>query len=398
MFMIFHHVKKFLLENENQFLGVILSIFCLVNIGILWNSRVKIQLVFSQNIVYLPTQIILNNLIYIVYLTIASSILLIANEPRRKYSRTRPKFISLLATFLPYTLIFFPVPASLRVPIFIPLLLVFLGVTISTIALLSLRQSFSITPEVRGFVVSGLYSLVRHPMYLGSFISVAGFVLLKLSIFSVIFYVIWFIIQCRRARFEEQLLIEEYPDYEIYLKKTSGFLPIPKMRRSRVNILLSIFFVSLIAIYVIFFLKRELIMKVGLVLQSFLSVTLLVALAVIICGVISFFCGIFSKIVENSQTRSTTVKVIQRAWFFGVPFAIIGLGTGYITGLSQNPAVYALIPLALSIIGALGIYRFRPSKRAARIATYTLLNFSILLLVGIIIGAGERGANNFNIW
>ncbi len=231
MFPIFHHVKKFLLANENKFLGVILGILCILQISILWKNRAALQLAFSQNMVYLPTQLILNNLVYIIYLMIASFILLIANKPRRKYSKIGPTLISLLASLLPYLLIFAPEQTLLRVPIFIPLLLMFLGAIISTIGLLSLRKNFSITPEVRGLVVSGLYSLVRHPMYLGSFISIGGFVILRLNIFSLIVYVVWLMIQVWRTRLEEQLLIKEYPDYKKYMKKTSAFLPIPKMRR-----------------------------------------------------------------------------------------------------------------------------------------------------------------------
>ena len=221
MFLSFHNVKKFLLKNENKFLGVILGILCILQINILWKYRVEL--------LNLPLHQILNNLVYIIYLTVASYILLIANKPKRKYSKMGPTLISLLGSFLPHLLVFSPEATLLRVPIFIPPLLMLLGAIISTIGLFSLRKNFSITPEVRGLVVSGLYSLVRHPMYLGSFISVGGFVLLRLNSFSLIVYVIWLMIQVWRTRLEEQLLIEEYPDYKRYLKKTSAFLPIPKM-------------------------------------------------------------------------------------------------------------------------------------------------------------------------
>ena len=231
MLRIFHHLKKVLLANENKFFGLIIGILCILQINILWKNRAALQFAFSQNMVYLPTQLILNNLVYIIYLMMASFILLIANKPRRKYSKIGPKLISLLPSFLSYLLIFTPETTLLKVPIFIPLLLMFLGVIISVTALLSLKKSFSITPEVRGFVVSGLYSFVRHPMYLGGFISAAGFVLLRLNIFSIVVYVVFLVTQMWRARFEEQLLVKEYPDYEKYLKKTSAFFPLPKIWR-----------------------------------------------------------------------------------------------------------------------------------------------------------------------
>ena len=226
MLSIFRYIKKFLLPNENKLVGVILGILCILQINLLWQYRAEL-LAFAQNIIYLP--VILSNFVYIIYLVIASSILLLATKPRKKYSKIGPRLISLLGSFLPYLLVFSPETVLFRVPIFIGILMMFLGIIISTIGLLSLRRSFSITPEVRGLVVSGIYSFIRHPMYLGSFIFAAGFVLLRLSIFSLLIYVMWLIIQVWRSRLEEQLLIAEYPDYEKYRQKTAAFLPLPKI-------------------------------------------------------------------------------------------------------------------------------------------------------------------------
>ena len=228
MLRIFQYIKKFLLLDVNKFVGAILGISCLLQINNLWKNRAAI-LAVAQNIVDLP--VILGHFVYIFYLVIASSILLLANKPRKKYSKIGPKLISLLASFLPYLLIFAPETRLLRVPEKWGILLLLIGFIISTMGLLSLRKSFSITPEVRGLVVSGLYSFIRHPMYLGSFISLAGIVLLRLSIFSLLVYFIWIVIQVWRSRLEEQLLIAEYPDYKEYVKKTSAFFPLPKIRR-----------------------------------------------------------------------------------------------------------------------------------------------------------------------
>ncbi len=240
MFLIFHRLKKFLLENTNKFLGIFLSIICVLKIYGLWQYGVAVQREFGRNFVYIPSQLILNNLVHILYLAIASGILLLANKPKRKYSQTKPTIIALLGSFLPYVLLLSPeaelfFPSSIIFsPIFesliIPVIFVFLGGIISLLGLLSLRKSFSITPEVRGLVVSGLYSFIRHPMYLGGFVSVAGIVLSSLSIFSLVIYLLWLMIQIWRSRLEEQLLLKEYPNYEKYRRRTAAFLPIPKLR------------------------------------------------------------------------------------------------------------------------------------------------------------------------
>ncbi len=240
MFLLFHRLKKFLLGNINKFLGILLGMICLLKIYGLWQYIVVVQRQFSRSLFDISSQLILNNLVHITYLAIASGILLLAHKPKRRYSQTTPTLISLLGSFLPYVLLLAPEAGSLFSssiifsPIFesfiITVILVFLGGIISLLGLLSLRKSFSITPEVRGLVVSGLYSFIRHPMYLGGFVSVAGIVLNSLSIFSFVIYLLWLIIQVRRSRLEEQLLLKEYPNYEKYRRRTPAFLPIPKLR------------------------------------------------------------------------------------------------------------------------------------------------------------------------
>ena len=219
MLQILRCIKIFSLLDINKFVGLLLGISCFLQINNLWNNRPEL-LTFAQDFVC------------IFYLFIASSILLLANKPKKKYSKIGPKLISLLGSFFPYLLIVAPKTVLFRVPAVLGLLLPLIGIIISTIGLVSLRKSFSITPEVRDLVVSGVYSVIRHPMYLGSFISLAGIVLVRLSIFSLLIYIVWIIIQVWRSRLEEQLLIAEYPDYKEYVKKTSAFFPLPKIRRS----------------------------------------------------------------------------------------------------------------------------------------------------------------------
>ncbi|ELS02141.1 putative protein-S-isoprenylcysteine methyltransferase [Xenococcus sp. PCC 7305] len=223
--MIFQNVKRFLLENANRFLGMLLGLLCVLKIYGLWKYRGEVQLAFSENVFYFPSQLIVNNLVHITYLAIASSILLLARKPKRQYSQSTPILISLLGSFLPYLLLIAPVSELPQIPIIVPVLFVFVGGLISLIGLLSLRKSFSITPEVRGFVVSGIYSFIRHPMYLGGFVSVAGILLSSLSIFSLVVYLVWLVIQIWRAGLEEQLLLKEYPEYQKYRQKTAAFVP-----------------------------------------------------------------------------------------------------------------------------------------------------------------------------
>jgi protein-S-isoprenylcysteine O-methyltransferase Ste14 len=52
-----------------------------------------------------------------------------------------------------------------------------IGLVIVVVGKLSLGRSFGLTPANRGIVCSGLYRMVRHPIYLGYLITHVGFVL-----------------------------------------------------------------------------------------------------------------------------------------------------------------------------------------------------------------------------
>ncbi len=78
-----------------------------------------------------------------------------------------------------------------------------------------------------GVVMTGPYSIVRNPMYLGSFLMGAGFVLIvwpwwTLPIFGYLFY-LRFIVQIKK---EELYLHETFGrDYDEYTKKVPRFFP-----------------------------------------------------------------------------------------------------------------------------------------------------------------------------
>jgi len=61
----------------------------------------------------------------------------------------------------------------------------FAGLLISLSAKLFLNRSFGIGAANRGVKSPGPYRLVRHPMYLGSFITQTSFLLLSMSIWNV---------------------------------------------------------------------------------------------------------------------------------------------------------------------------------------------------------------------
>ena len=81
---------------------------------------------------------------------------------------------------------------------------------------LSLGRSFGLMPANRGIVSSGLYRLVRHPIYMGYLITHVGFLLANATIANVLIFFAADITLMMRAVYEERVLARdaEYRDYQ----------------------------------------------------------------------------------------------------------------------------------------------------------------------------------------
>lgn len=55
------------------------------------------------------------------------------------------------------------------------------GVILNMLSLLSLNRSFSIVPAERSIKTQGLYTLIRHPMYLGAILTLLGYLIVNPS-------------------------------------------------------------------------------------------------------------------------------------------------------------------------------------------------------------------------
>jgi len=97
------------------------------------------------------------------------------------------------------------------------LLLLGFGVAIS--AKLSLRRSFGVVAANRGVRTGGLYGLVRHPMYLGYFLTHLGFLLTNPVLWNAAVYLAWTACQLYRIRAEERVLSGDTA-YEAFARRT----------------------------------------------------------------------------------------------------------------------------------------------------------------------------------
>jgi len=93
------------------------------------------------------------------------------------------------------------------------------GMLISLTALFSLNKSFGVVAANRGVKTRGMYSLVRHPIYAGYFLSFGAFLSQNLTVANVAIYALFVTLELMRVAAEERVLSQD-PDYVGYVRKT----------------------------------------------------------------------------------------------------------------------------------------------------------------------------------
>jgi len=95
------------------------------------------------------------------------------------------------------------------------------GFVVWGIAHVQLGDSFSITPQARRLVTSGVYSRIRSPIYLFGGIGLAGFLLVVEKPLFLLAFVVLIPLQVMRGRKEARVLEEKFGDeYREYARHT----------------------------------------------------------------------------------------------------------------------------------------------------------------------------------
>ena len=116
-------------------------------------------------------------------------------------------------------------PWYARVIIFIPLFFIS-----GYFAKTGLKKVFMEERKKLQVIQSGVFGIVRHPIYLGSILVFLSFVILSLSFLALIIWVVIAIFYYYLCRYEEAILIEKLgSDYKDYMKKVP--MLIPKIRK-----------------------------------------------------------------------------------------------------------------------------------------------------------------------
>ena len=110
-------------------------------------------------------------------------------------------------------------PSGVRlIPDSVSVALIMAGGTVSLAAKLFLGRSFGIVPANRGVKETGVYRLIRHPMYAGYMLNHVGFVLVFFSAWNVAIYAVaWTALWLRAV--EEEKFLRRDPEYRRYAEK-----------------------------------------------------------------------------------------------------------------------------------------------------------------------------------
>ena len=92
-----------------------------------------------------------------------------------------------------------------------------------------LRAIFGTPREKPELIRTGVFRLVRHPVYTGAILFYLGAILMTMSLASAVFWVVIIVFYYLISRYEERILTEAFGDDYLNYKKKTGML-FPKLR------------------------------------------------------------------------------------------------------------------------------------------------------------------------
>jgi protein-S-isoprenylcysteine O-methyltransferase Ste14 len=108
-------------------------------------------------------------------------------------------------------------------------LLLVAGAAVGAAALVSNRPgNFNVRPELKAgarLAIGGIYRWVRHPMYSAVLLVTLGTVALDVRVWRALLWLALLVVLLTKARREERLLLQRFPQYAEYRARTRRFIP-----------------------------------------------------------------------------------------------------------------------------------------------------------------------------
>jgi protein-S-isoprenylcysteine O-methyltransferase Ste14 len=146
---------------------------------------------------------------YLILLTVSECLpvlLIIIRRPGAMVMKPYPYFLAFGGTVAP--LLVRPSTGGLQlIPDVVAAAIIGLGLAFNIFAKIALWRSFGLAPANRGIRAGGPYRLIRHPMYLGYFLTQVAFLLANLTIGNLAKYLVTWTLQLLRIREEEKFLM-----------------------------------------------------------------------------------------------------------------------------------------------------------------------------------------------
>jgi len=123
--------------------------------------------------------------------------------------------IALTATFCPLLLR----PTQASHDLLVGQFLVCTGLVLQALSMLSLNRSIGMVPANRGIVTTGLYRVVRHPLYSAYVPTLIGYFISNFTLGNALVLALWFPLQMLRIVEEERFLSQD-PAYVLFMERT----------------------------------------------------------------------------------------------------------------------------------------------------------------------------------
>ncbi len=123
--------------------------------------------------------------------------------------------IALTGTFCPLLLR----PTQVSHDLLVGQFLVCTGLVLQALGMLSLNRSIGMVPANRGIVTTGLYRVVRHPLYSAYALTLTGYLISNFTLANALVLALWFPLTMLRIVEEERFLSQD-PAYVLFMERT----------------------------------------------------------------------------------------------------------------------------------------------------------------------------------